>query len=234
MWAVAAFVPPLVTGLLSLGRPVLVDSHAALVLVLVVAAVSTFGSSAVGVVAALTGALAYDYCWTEPYGSLSIADASDAITVVLLVLVAVLSAWLSGWVARQRAAAVQQRSYLEAVRTATAARAASDAPESSLRAVCDAVTAVLGVDRCRVARGAGAGSATLLTDGTVVRGTHVVDVDRSGLPTDDVLVLPVSGSGATEVHLEVTAATRVVRPTLEQRQVAALLARLAGADLTTP
>jgi K+-sensing histidine kinase KdpD len=107
MWAAAAFVPPFVAGLLSLGRPVLVDSHAALVLVLVVAAISAFGPSASGLAAAATAALAFDYFWTEPFGSLAIWHVG--ITMVLLLLVAASTGWLSGWVARQRTSAAQQR-----------------------------------------------------------------------------------------------------------------------------
>lgn len=231
MSAAAAFVPPLVAGLLSLGRPVVVDGHAALVLVLVVAVIATFGPTAAGLLAAGSAALAYNYFWTEPYGSLSIDGASDVVTVALLLLVAVASGWLSTWVAQQQATAAQQRNYLSAVQVAAAARSASDAPDASLQAVCDSITAVLGADRCRVVRGGPSRATTLHADGTLTRGDEVVDVDRRGLPTDDVIVLPVEGAGAASFRFEVSAASQVARPSLEQRQVAALIARLAGAGL---
>lgn len=233
IWAAAAFVPPVVAGVLSLGRPVVVDSHAVLILVLVVAVISAVGLAPTGVVSAVTAALAYDYFWTEPYGSLAIDNASDVITVALLLLVAAVSGRMSTWVVRQRTVAAQQTSYLAAVRTAVAARSASEAPDSSLDAVCESISAVLGVDRCRLARGGAPGTTRLAADGTVTQGDELLDVDRWGLPTDDVVVLPVAGASEATLRFEVSAASQVVCPSLEQRQVAALIARLAGAGLPT-
>lgn len=233
MWAAAAFIPPLVAGLVCLGRPVVVDSHAVLVLVLVVALISAIGPTGAGVGAAITAALAFDYFWTEPFGSLAIDDVSDVITVALLLLIAVASSQLSMRVTRQQVTAGQQRSYLAAVQTAVATRSASDAPDDSLEAVCDAITAVLGVDRCRLVRGGTPGTTRLGTDGVVTQSGRALDVARAGLPTDDVIVLPVGGADEATVRLEVSAASQVVRPSLEQRQVAALIARLVGAGLPT-
>lgn len=233
MWAAAAFLPPLLAGLASMGRPVVVDSHAVLVLVLVVALISAVGPSAAGVGAAVTAAVAFDYFWTEPFGSLAIDDASDVITVALLLLVAVASGQLSMWVTRQQATAAQQRSYLAAVQTAVTTRSASEAPDDSLEAVCEAITAVLGVDRCRLVRGGTPGTTRLGADGDVTQSGRTLDVARRGLPTDDVIVLPVGGAAEATVRFEVSAASQVAHPTLEQRQVAALIARLVGAGLPT-
>ncbi len=233
MWAAAAFVPPLVAGLASLGRPVVVDSHAVLVLVLVVALISAVGPAPAGVGAAVTAALSFDYFWTEPVGSLAVDDASDVITVALLLLVAVASSQLRMRVTRQQATAAQQRSYLAAVQTAVATRSASEAPDDSLEAVCEAITAVLGADRCRLVRGGTPGTTRLGADGVVTQNGRALDVVRSGLPTDDLIVLTVGGASEAAVRFEVSAASQVARPSLEQRQVAALIARLVGAGLPT-
>jgi hypothetical protein len=58
-----------------------------------------------------------------------------------------------------------------------------------------------------------------------------MDVEKDGLPTDDVIAIPVPGRAARSGYFAVTAATHVARPRTEQRQVAALLARLAAGAL---
>ncbi len=232
MWTAAAFGPPVVAGLLSLGRPVVQDSHAILALVLVVAVISASGRSMAGIAAAFTAALIYDYAWTEPYGSLAIHDVSDVITVALLLVVAVATGPFTRWAVQQQSTAAQQRNYLTAVETADAA-STNDAPDSSLDAVCDSIAAVLGADRCRLVRSGASGTNRLHPDGSVTQGDRVIDVDRAGLPTDDVIVVPIGGVSEAVARFEVTASSRIARPSLEQRQVAALVARLAGAGLPT-
>jgi GAF domain-containing protein len=66
--------------------------------------------------------------------------------------------------------------------------------------------------------------AVLDHDGVLTRGGHVVDVDREGLPTDEYVALPVFRGSRVVGHFLVTASTRVCYPSLEQRQVAVLLA----------
>ena len=73
-----------------------------------------------------------------------------------------------------------------------------------------------------------AGPTVLQRDGTVTRRGKVIDVDQIGLPTDDIIAIPVSGPGARPAYFAVSAAARVARPGGEQRQIAALLAHLAA------
>jgi hypothetical protein len=72
----------------------------------------------------------------------------------------------------------------------------------------------------------------LHSDGTVTRSRRVLDVDTGGLPTDDVIAIPLPRPDARPAYFAVTAATHVARPRAEQRQVAALLAHLAAQSLT--
>jgi hypothetical protein len=66
-------------------------------------------------------------------------------------------------------------------------------------------------------------------DGEVrVRGA-LVNVDRDGLPTLGEVVLPAWHHGQVEGVFLIVAATQIVRPTLEQRRVAVLLANQVGA-----
>jgi hypothetical protein len=68
--------------------------------------------------------------------------------------------------------------------------------------------------------------------GLVTRQGHPVNVDRSGLPTDDEIALEVTRAGVTLGHFLLTASTHITRPTLDQRKVAVLLATQAASALT--
>jgi hypothetical protein len=71
----------------------------------------------------------------------------------------------------------------------------------------------------------------LHSDGSVTRAGRIVDVDREGLPTDDVIAIPLPRPGSQPAYFAVIAASHVARPQPEQRQVAALLAHLAAGSL---
>jgi hypothetical protein len=59
-----------------------------------------------------------------------------------------------------------------------------------------------------------------------------VDVDRNGLPTDDEIALLVRHGDSTLGRFQLNAATRVARPSLQQRRVAVLLADQIAAIIT--
>jgi hypothetical protein len=69
-------------------------------------------------------------------------------------------------------------------------------------------------------------------DGSVSRAGRLMNVDKDGLPTDDVIAIPVPSQDSRQAYFAVIAATHVARPLAEQRQVAALLAHLAADSLT--
>lgn len=230
-WAfVAALVfGPLVAAGLALvrravGADVLDQDH--VVLVLAVALVSAAGRPPAGLVAAVTTGLAYDYFWVPPYYSLVVFDGSDVVTVVLLVLVGALVEQLAWWGSRQAATAVRRRDYLASLEQ-TAAAPAFPSPQT-VHALETAVTSVLGVDRSRLVLHGPRPATLLRSDGIVVRGGHPLAVETDGLPTDDVIALPVHVPGHPYAYLALTASADLARPTLEQRRVAALLASLAG------
>ena len=228
-WLVALLLGPLVAGLLTLARDHLDGTHVALVLVLVVAAVASAGRPPVGLVAAVTTGLAYDFFWTRPYESLRVLGAADVWTVVLLVLVGGAVEQLSWWGGRQRAAAARRTGYLDALKRA-ASPGSSGLPGSETVGDAErAITEVLGADVCRLVLDARLPTTVLHADGSVTRDGRVLPVDRDGLPTDDVIAVGVPVPGRPEAHFAVTASSQVARPTLEERQVAALLGRLAAA-----
>jgi K+-sensing histidine kinase KdpD len=219
-----------VAALLTLARPQLHENHVTLILVLAVALVSAAGLRPAGLVAAVTTALAYDYFWTEPYYSLRIFDTEDILTVVLLVVVGGAIEQLSWWAGRQHAVAVRRLDYLKALRRA----AEPIAPEryaATLEAISDTVSTVLDADNCWLVPDDRLPATVLHGDGSVTRAGRVMDVDTDGLPTDDVIAIPVSSPSGRGAYFAVTAATHVARPRAEQRQVAALLAHVAAQSL---
>jgi K+-sensing histidine kinase KdpD len=230
VWLAAVFLGPVVAGLLTLARPQLHENHVTLVLVLAVAVVSATGLRPAGLVAAVTTGLAYDYFWTEPYYSFRIFDTQDILTVILLVLVGGAIEQLSWWAGRQRATAARRLDYLTALRRA-AEPIAPETHAAALQAVSDTISAVLGADTCHLVLGERLPNTVLHNDGSVTRAGRNMDVDTDGLPSDDVIAVPVPRPDGRPGYFAVVAATHVARPRAEQRQVAALLAHLAAGSL---
>jgi K+-sensing histidine kinase KdpD len=230
LWVAAIFLGPVVAGLLTLARPQLHENHVTLVLVLAVAVVSAAGLRPAGLVAAVTTALAYDYFWTEPYYSFRIFDTQDILTVILLVLVGGAIEQLSWWAGRQRATAARRLDYLTALRQA-AEPMAPETHAAALEAISETISNVLSADSCRLVLGERLPATVLHDDGSVTRAGRVMNIDSDGLPTDDVIAIAVPRPDHRSGYFAVTAATHVARPRAEQRQVAALLSRLAAGSL---
>jgi K+-sensing histidine kinase KdpD len=230
IWVAAIFLGPVIAALLTLARPQLHENHVTLILVLTVAVVSAAGLRPAGLVAAATTGLAYDYFWTEPHYSFRIFNTQDILTVLLLVVVGGAIEQLSWWAGRQHAVAVRRRDYLTALRRA-AEPIAPETHAATFEAILDTICTVLEADSCELVLDDRLPTTVLHGDGSVTRGGRVMDVDTDGLPTDDVIAIPVPTHDDRPAYFAVTAATHVARPRAEQRQVAALLAHLAAQSL---
>jgi hypothetical protein len=152
------------------------------------------------------------------------------LTVLLLVLVGGAIEQLSWWAGRQRATAARRLDYLTALRRA-AEPIAPETQAAALEAISDMVSTVLNADSSRLVLGERLPTTVLHDDGSVTRAGRVMDVDSDGLPTDDIIAIPVPRPDHRPGYFAVTAATHVARPRAEQRQVAALLSRLAAGSL---
>jgi K+-sensing histidine kinase KdpD len=226
VWVAAVFLGPLVAGLLTLGRTQLHENQVNLVLVLTVACVSAAGMRPAGLVSAVTTAIAYDYFWTEPYYSFAIVNADDILTVLLLVIVGTAIEQLSSWGGRQKAVADQRLDYFTALRSA-AAPIPTEAPAPTLDAMSNTVRTALDADSCQLVVDEPLPATVLHGDGSITRAGRVIDVARLGLPTDDIIAIPIPCSSRS-AYFAVIAASHIARPPAEQRQVAALLAHLAA------
>src|SRR4051812_4440975 len=103
LWLVGAIAAPLALGALlrpiedAVGVPTVT-----LALVVPVVVVAATGRWLPAVSAALSAAVVFDYLYTEPRGSLSIAHVSDAIATVVLLAVGLIVVEVSAWGRRQR------------------------------------------------------------------------------------------------------------------------------------
>ena len=232
--AASTAVPLIACGILALFRDSIANTNAALVLVLLVVAAASTGIRPAGIVAALASAAGFDYFLTEPYNTLTIADRADIETAVLLLLVGAAVTEVALWGRRQQARASQEQGYLDGVlgTAATVAAGRSSIGELTDR-ICQQIVQILQIDTCRFDAGTRSGLPVLGPTGTVTRAGHTINVARQGLPTDTKIALMLHSSGATYGHLQLTAATRVVRPSRQQLRVAVTLANQLGAALAT-
>lgn len=230
---VAIVVPLLWCALAAGSSGHLIDTTAALVLVLLVAVVATVGTRVTGLTCAVSGAAWFDFFLTEPRHSFAIDSADDVEVAVVLVLVGLLVTEVVRWGQRQQSVADDRAAYLEDVMLAAeSAAAGSAAPTAS--GVTSAIAAVLGADAARFVPGASAAAfaAAIESDGTVTTRRGHLDVDRSGLPTIGETAIPVRHHGTQLGQVAVASVSTVARPDLERRRVAVLLATQLGAELS--
>lgn len=232
-----AVVLPLVTCAVLAGfRDSVTAATAVLVLVVWVVAAAATGDRAAGLLAAVSGAVWFDFFLTEPYQRFTIADSDDVEATVLLVLIGLGVTEIALWGHRQQARAARRSGYLEGVLGAARAVSEGDAPVSALVDVVGSqIAQVLDADACRFVEGPvhDVRIAVLDHDGILARGGHPVDVDRVGLPSDEYVAIPVRRGARVVGHFLATATTHIAYPSVEQRQVAVLLADQVAAAVDT-
>ncbi|SKC81694.1 hypothetical protein SAMN04324258_4281 [Krasilnikoviella flava] len=235
-WA-ALLVPLAACAVLAAFRDSVANTNAALGLVLVVVAFAATGRRLAGVLAALSCGVWFDFFLTEPYQRLTIDDPADVETAVLLLVVGVAVTEIALWGRRQQARASERAGYLGGIVTAARTVADGVSTDGLVGAVERQIVEVLGIDACRFDPGTAPSPPArprLHGDGTVTRDGRPVDVERDGLPVDDVTELLVEHGGVVHGRYLLTSSTRVCRPDLDRRLVAATLAGQVGAALTGP
>jgi hypothetical protein len=209
------------------------NTDAALVLVLLVVAVAANGYRLAGVVAALSAGIWFDFFLTAPYENFAINDRTNIETTVLLLLVGSAVTEVAVWGRRQQAEASRQAGYFAGIQDAADAVASGTSPTIVIDQVCDQLTRIFGLRRCRFDYGrgvVGGDRPRLRPDGQVAWRGGVYDVEHDGLPSDRDIELLLS-SGADYRGAFLLSANPDSRPSLAQRLVAIALADRAGATL---
>jgi len=233
--AAAAVLPLLACAVLTTVRDSVTTTTAALVLVLIVVAVAATGDRFAGIVAALSAGAGFDVFLTQPYLRLTIHDPNDVEIALLLVLVGVAVSEIALWGRRQQARASRRTGYLEGLLRTSSIIALRDAsPRVVTDHVAHQIVQVLDIDECRFVPGPGPGPQEVSLDheGMVTRRGYRVNVERDGLPVDERIHLVVRQGDLVHGQFLLTAATRVVHPSVVQLRVAVLLADQVGAALT--
>jgi hypothetical protein len=232
--AVAVLAPLVVCAILATMRDTVPSVDAVLILVLIIVAVAAFGHRPSGILAALSSAIWFDFFLTQPYHQFTITDRDDIETVVLLTLVGVAVTEIALWGRRQQARSSRDRGYLDGLVSAAGLAAETAASADAVTSfIARQIRDVLGVERCNYYPGVPGVRPLLARDGSVSRNGHVIDVDRIGLPVDDEIDLVVERGGRVLGYFAMTSASRVARPSLEQRLVAVTLADQAKVVLST-
>jgi K+-sensing histidine kinase KdpD len=224
----AALLAPLLTSaVLATARDSVTAATSVLVLVVWVVAAAASGDRLAGVLAAVSAGAWFDFFLTEPYLRFTIADADDIEATVLLVVISLAVSELALWGYRQQEQAARRSGYLGGVLAAARAVAEGSLPPATLvDVVARQITDVLAADGCRYIEGPVRDSriAVLDHDGMLTRNGHTVDVERSGLPADEYVAVPVQRGPEIVGHFLIAASSHLVYPTREQRRVAVLLA----------
>jgi K+-sensing histidine kinase KdpD len=223
----ALLAPFLTAAILSTARASVTAATSVLVMVVWVVGAAATGDRLAGILAAVSAGAWFDFFLTEPYLRLTIADADDIEATVLLVVISLAVSELALWGYRQQKQAARRSGYLDGVLAAARAVAEGDLPPATVvDVVARQITDVLGVDNCRYIDGPvrDARIAVLDHDGVLTRNGHTVDVERSGLPADEYVAVPVQRGPQIVGHFRITATSHLAYPTREQRRVAVLLA----------
>lgn len=183
-----AGLPLLVAALLPLRDDVGVTAVLLAALSLVVA-VSAAGGLLPGLVAAVAAALATNWWFVPPYGTLDPGDPEDAVGLLVFLLVAATVSTLVGRVARRSAEAARARSDADTLTRAATTLATEEEPVGPLL---QQARAALGLDALAVLRATSGGWELVAAAGTPAPLTPT-DGDRHPLDDDGAVVLVTVG-----------------------------------------
>lgn len=230
---VAAVVAPLaVTAVLVPFRTTFANANAALVLVVVVVAVAAVGNRLAGAVAALSAAAWFDLFLTRPYERFTITRSADVTAAVLLLAVGLAVSQLAARARRLQVIAITDADYLAQIHDTAELAQSAATPDAIVDQVRGQLTGLLQLRGCRYEYGTLLGHPPRLEqDGTVVAGRARWDVDRSGLPDQEVELRTYSGGHFYGRFMMQPTPGAV--PPLQARLVAVTLADQVGAALDT-
>jgi K+-sensing histidine kinase KdpD len=198
--AAAAMLGPIGVSLLLIpwrGRLTAADD--ALILVVVIVAVASWGHRWAAALCALASALSLDVFLTRPYGSFRISRSADLLTTLLLLVVGLAVGELAARGVKGRADARQGREHVAMLHAVNELSADGRAPEDVVSAAREELARLLQLRSCTFARAGDTPAAAILPDGSVRIHSAVWNTEDLGLPHRGV-DLPVRSGGSVLGH----------------------------------
>jgi hypothetical protein len=230
-WVVALLGPCAVSLALVPLRTEIRASNASLVLVVVVVAAAVLGGRAGGAVAAVTGAVSFDFFFTHPYNSFTINSRDDVETTLLLLVVGMVVGELVVRTRRSERAAAESRREVGEIRDLAELAAGGESPGELVLIVRRRLADLLELERCRFERPPFATQLPRLAHGRVQLPGERPGGD--GFAPSYEVELPVWGDGRLlgRFVLELSSGTTGITIPSESRRTAVALADRLGALL---
>jgi Domain of unknown function (DUF4118) len=216
--------------LLSPFRSTFAPQDAALVLVVVLVALATTGRRVVGLLAASSASIAFDFFFTQPYDHLAIAGRADIETTVLLGVVGIVVTEIALRGRRNLAFAEEESLHLAMLHDLAEMAASGEATEFLLIRCAAELSALLHLRDCRFEKSPpDAHLARLVPGGQILLGGRRFDAGRNGLPGREIELWVEGRNAYLGRFVLVPEPGRPVN--LERRVVAASVAAQLGAAL---
>jgi hypothetical protein len=231
-FAVAVAAPLAAAAILLPWRSSWSNTNVALLLVVVVVAVSAIGNRLAGALAAVGAAVWFDFFFTLPYERFTISRSADVTTFILLLVVGVATSQLAARARHLRVITITDGNYLTQIHESAALAQSARSPDAVVEHVREQLIGVLGLRDCRFEYGVLMGHPPRLEhDGTVMTRNGRWDADLNGLPAEE-LELRTFGNGQYYGRFMMTPKAGA-KPSVQARLVAVTLADLAGRALGT-
>jgi hypothetical protein len=231
-FAAAIAAPLAVAAILLPWRSSWSNTNVALLLVVVVVAVSAIGNRVAGAVTAVGAAVWFDFFFTVPYERFTISHSADVTTFSLLFVVGVAVSQLAARARRLKVITVADHNNLTQIHEAATLAQSARSPDAVVERVREQLIEVLDLRGCRFEYGVLLGHPPRLEhDGTVMTRNGRWPMDLSGWPAGEV-ELRTFGNGQYYGRFMMTPKAEA-RPSLQARLVAVTLADTAGRALGT-
>jgi hypothetical protein len=231
-FAVAVAAPVAAAAILLPWRSSWSNTNVALLLVVVVVAVSAVGNRYAGALAAVGAAVWFDFFFTLPYERFTISSSADVTTFILLLVVGVAVSQLAAHARHLRVVTITDGSYLTQIHESADLAQSARSPDTVVEHVREQLIGLLGLSDCRFEYGVLLGHPPRIErDGTVMTRNGRWPVDQAGLPAEEV-ELRTFGNGQYYGRFMMTPRPGA-QPSLQARLVAVTLADLAGRALST-
>jgi Domain of unknown function (DUF4118) len=203
-------------------------TNSALVLVVVIVAIAINGHRLAGALAALSAAVWFDFFLTQPYEHFTVTRSEDIATTVLLLAVGLAVSQLAARARRLRVVVITDADYLAQIQHTAELAQSGAAANTIVEQVRGQLVRLLQLQGCRFEYGTLLGHPPRLErDGRITSGRTHWDIDRRGLP-DEEIELRASAGGRFHGRFMLRPTPAAV-PSLQARLVAVTLADQTGA-----